>query len=635
MENLFKTFELGGLRLKNRFVLAPIKTGYGSPDGVVTDRQINFYRQIAKDGPAVLILEPVAVTPDGREHPRQLSVHRPESSEELHKIVKVIHGEYRLACLHLNHAGAAANPKASGSNPKAPSVITCPSSGLTADELNLEEIATIIEGYRNAARTAVAAKFDLIEIQGGHGYLISQFLNQKINKRTDVYGKDKLRFAREVLNAVKEITVDLPIILRISGSEMSPEFGIDQADLNLLLELVANVGVSAIHVGMGSACFSPPWYFHHSSLPEQPQLEALARIRHRSSLPIIIAGRMGRWEKVQEVLENGLSDLIALGRPLLADPELLEKWQSERVNEVVYCGYCLQGCLHRMKKGKPLGCNLNPTLGFSELDPITIPQKVLIAGGGPAGMSAALYLSKRGHDVTLVEKETHLGGQFSFSWQAPGKKYMKDGLDGLEVQVRNHAKVLTGTSVDDKLIKKQLPDLLVWAAGVMQNIPEIEGLNDQHHMTSLEYFNKEKIVKGPRVLVIGAGRTGLEIAELLGNEGFEVVTTKRSNPIGSGMDLISSKLTLNRIGQMQNVSVMPHTTVKTFTKDGVDVEIEAEIKRLEPFQTVILAFGMLPATSPNDSIQGLVSNIEVIGDAREVNDIYHAVQAGYELACKY
>jgi 2,4-dienoyl-CoA reductase-like NADH-dependent reductase (Old Yellow Enzyme family)/thioredoxin reductase len=635
MENLFKTFKLGGLTLKNHFVLAPIKTGYGSPDGVVTDRQLSFYRQIAKDGPAVLILEPVAVTPDGREHPKQLCVHRPESSKELRKIVDVIHGENRLACLHLNHAGAAANPKASGSNPKAPSVITCPSSGLTADELSSEEIASIIEGYRNAARTAIAANFDLIEIQGGHGYLISQFLNQKINHRTDVYGENKLRFARDVLNAVKEITVDLPIILRISGSEMSPKFGIDQEDLYLLLEFAADVGVSAIHVGMGSVCFSPPWYFHHASLPEKPQLDALAEVRRRSSLPIIIAGRMGRKEKVQEVIKKGQADLVALGRPLLADPGLLEKWQSEKEHEVVYCGYCLQGCLHRMKNGKTLGCNLNPTLGYTESDPITIPQKVLIAGGGPAGMSAALYLSKRGHDVTLVEKEAHLGGQFSLSWQAPGKKDMKDGLDGLEVQVRSHAKILTGTLVDAKLIKKQLPDLLVWATGVMQNIPKIEGLNDQHHLTSLEYFNKEKIVKGPRVLVIGAGRTGLEIVELLGNEGFEVVTTKRSDPIGSGMDLISSKLTLNRIGQMKNVSVMPHTTVKAFTKDGVEVEIESEVKRLEPFQTVILASGMLSAAGPIDSIKGLVSDIEVIGDAREVNDIYHAIQAGYELAGKY
>jgi 2,4-dienoyl-CoA reductase-like NADH-dependent reductase (Old Yellow Enzyme family) len=275
----------------------------------------------------------------------------------------------------LNHAGAAANPKASGSNPKAPSVVTCPTSGLTADELTSEEITTIIEGYRNAAKTAVAANFDLIEIQGGHGYLVSQFLNRKINQRTDVYGKYKLRFAHDIFHVVKEAAPSLPIILRISGNEMSSEFGIGPEDLHSLLELAGNEKISAIHVGMGSACFSPPWYFHHSSLPEQPQFDALAWVRQRTSLPIIVAGRMGRLERAQEVMKKGLSDLIALGRPLLADPGLLEKWQSEKVNEVIYCGYCLQGCLHRMKNGKTLGCNLNPTIGYPEPEPITIPKK--------------------------------------------------------------------------------------------------------------------------------------------------------------------------------------------------------------------------------------------------------------------
>jgi 2,4-dienoyl-CoA reductase-like NADH-dependent reductase (Old Yellow Enzyme family)/thioredoxin reductase len=636
MERMFKEFKLDGLKLVNRFVFPPIKTGYGSPAGTVTERQLIFYRQIARNGPGLLIVEPVSVTPDGREHPRQLGVHFPDSAKELKKIVDAIHAEERLACLHLNHAGAAANPKAAGATPKAPSAVTCPTTGEKAETLTEKEIQTIIAGYRSAASIAQEAGFDLIEIQAGHGYLVSQFLNKKINKRTDQCGRDRSAFARQAISAVKESAPRLPCILRISGNEMSPEFGIDREDLQPLFDVARETGIAAIHAGMGSSCFSPPWYFHHASLPDKPQLEALAWLRTQTSLPVIAAGRMGRKERVLEITAKGLADLVALGRPLIADPELVSKWQKKKYNEVNYCGYCLQGCLHRLKSGQPLGCNLNPEPGLPELEPTTSPLKVLVAGGGPAGISAAMYLTKRGHRVTLAEKEKHLGGQFNLTWQAPGKEKMKDGLDAIVHSVKTTGvSVLTDQAVDSHFINQIRPDLLVWATGAVQNIPDIEGLNGQNTLTAVEYFQGDKKVQGPRVLVIGAGRAGLEIAEKLGREGYELVATKCTDPIGSMMEMITKTLALMRIDQMPNVTLMPHTTVKAFKTDRVEVEKDGESVALEPFQTVILASGMRSAAGPDEDIKKNFSSIEVIGDAREVQDIFTAVHAGYELAKKY
>ncbi len=548
----------------------------------------------------------------------------------------VIHRENRLVCLHLNHAGAAANTKATGNNAKAPSTITCPTTGQTAELLSQEDIKVIIAGYQSAAQKAEDAGFDLIEIQGGHGYLISQFLNGKINQRTDRYGKDRLRFAREAISAVKQGAPDIPIILRISGSEMSPEFGISPEDLSPLLKLAEELGIAALHVGMGSACFSPPWYFHHSSLPQKPQEDALAWVRKQSLLPIIAAGRMGRKNRIVPLMDDNLADLIALGRPLISDPDLIAKWKAGRSDEIKYCGYCLQGCLHRLKSGEPLGCNLNPELGLPELEQSDNPLKVLVAGGGPAGISAALYLSKRGHRVTLAEKEAQLGGQFDLAWRAPGKQAMQEGLDSLTFLVKATADaVLLKQPVDQKLIGEIEPNLLVWATGANQYIPEIEGLNHQYTLTAVEYFQEVKPVKGPRVLVIGAGRSGLEIAEKLGQEGFEVVATKRTDPIGSMMEMITRKLTLMRIKQMPSVTLMPHTTVKAFGADGVMVEKDGEPITLAPVQTVIVASGMLSAAGPDAETQMCVPSIEVIGDAEKVMDIYTAVHAGYDLALKY
>ena len=636
MNGMFNEFALGDLKLANRFVFPPVKTAYGKPQGIVTERQLTFYQRIANNGPALLILEPVAVTPEGREHPKQLSIHLPESVSELKKIVDVIHRENRLACLHLNHAGAAANPKATGTKVKAPSAIKCPTTGQTAEALTEEDIETIIVGYLSAAIKAKHAGFDLIEIQGGHGYLVSQFLNGKINQRTDQYGKDRLLFAREAISAVKQGAPEIPMILRISGNEMSPEFGINQDDLLPLLKLAEESGINALHVGMGSSCFSPPWYFHHSSLPLKPQEDALAWVRKQTSMPIIAAGRLGRQDRITRVMDDHLADLIALGRPLIADPDLIIKWKQEEFGEITYCGYCLQGCLHRLKSGESLGCNLNPELGLPELEQSEQPLKVLVAGGGPAGMSAAIYLSKRGHRVTLAEQEDHLGGQFNLAWKAPGKQSMQDGLDGLKHSAEIAAQaLLLECTVDKKLIDEIQPELLVWATGAAQYTPEIKGLNTQYTLTAVEYFNDTKRVRGPRVLVIGAGRTGLEIAEKLGKEGCEVVATKRTDPIGSMMEMITKKLTLMRIKQMPSVTLMPHTTVKRFTEDGVEVEKDGEKINLDPFQTVIVASGMLSVPEPDADIQKGVPTVEVIGDAEKVVDIFTAVHTGYELAARY
>lgn len=636
MQRMFEKMPLGNLVLANRFFFPPIKTAFGTPKGNVTDRHLTYYGQIARKGPALLILEPVAVTADGKEHPKQLCIHLPESVEELRKIVDVIHREDRLACLHLNHAGAAANPKASGSLPKAPSSVTCPVSGQTAEPLTEKEIGAIVAGYRAAAEKAVTAGFDMIEIQGGHGYLVSQFLNGKINKRTDRYGKNRLLFAEEVFSAVKAGAPGLDIMLRISGSEMSPEFGIGQPDLEPVFRLAENHGACAVHVGMGSACFSPPWYFHHSSLPEKPQTDALAWVRTKTKLPVIAAGRMGRADRVQTVLDENLADMIALGRPLISDPDLIEKWKAEKFEEIRHCGYCLQGCLHRVKNGEPIGCNLNPEIGLPDLEETANPLKVLVAGGGPAGMSAAFYLSRRGHHVTLAEKEARLGGQFNLAWQAPGKEKMQDGLDSLEYCVRaNTDSVMTGRTVDSELVRELAPDLLVWGTGAVQKIPEIEGLDTQNWMTSLDYFKGSAPVEGPRVLVIGAGRTGLEIVEKLGKSGFEVVATKRTDPIGSMMEMITKKLALMRIEGLPRVTLMPHTAVRAFRKDGVEVDTDDETIFLEPFGTVILASGMLSAPGPDAGIRAAAAALEIIGDAAEVMDIYTAVHAGYETALKY
>jgi NADPH-dependent 2,4-dienoyl-CoA reductase/sulfur reductase-like enzyme len=417
---------------------------------------------------------------------------------------------------------------------------------------------------------------------------------------------------------------------------MSPDFGLNYEDLEPFLKLVEAERACALHVGMGNACFSPAWYFHHARLPEKPRMDALEWVKRHTSLPVIVAGRMGRAQRIEDIVSSGLADLAALGRPLIADPHLIEKWRDAKDNEAMHCGYCLQGCLHRLKTGQPLGCNINPETGTPPLKPAKSPGNVLIAGGGPAGLSAAVYLSRRGHEVTLAEKENHLGGQFGLAWQAPGKDKMKDGLESLENSLKaSDATVILQKEVNASLTREIRPDLLVWATGARQNIPDIPGLENQYRLTTLEYFKREKPVKGPRVLVIGAGRTGIEIAELLGLEGYQVTATKRTDPIGSMMEMVTKNLAMKQLDEMENVHIMPHTAVKAFLDKRVDMEQDGTALSVEPFQTVILSSGMLPAPGPNEEIYSLVPKVEGIGDAVEVRDIFSAVHSGYQLAVSY
>ena len=213
---------------------------------------------------------------------------------------------------------------------------------------------------------------------------------------------------------------------------------------------------------------------------------------------------------------------------------------------------------------------------------------------------------------------------------------MEPGLKALEYYAESKIdSLMLGTEADSKLVNQVKPDLFVWAGGAVQNIPKIKGLEDQYVITSLEYFNRTKEVKGKRILVIGAGRIGLEITEKLGLLNYQVTATKRTDPIGSMMEMITKKLILARIGGMPNVNISPHTTVKEFKNNAVEIEKDGETIELQPFDTVILASGLRPAPEPPQSIESAVHNVEIIGDAQEVQDIYAAVHAGYELALKY
>lgn len=630
MDRMFEPFAVGSLSLRNRFVLAPVKTAFGTPDGRVTRRQELFYESISQDGPALVILEPAAVMANGREHPKQFGIHHPYSADEARKLTTIIRSNGAHPVLHLNHAGAAANPKVIGCRPMGPSACLCPSRGNVTRAMGPGDIEEVIGAFGEAAGKAEAGGFSAVEIQAGHGYLLFQFGHPSCNVRDDAFGKDLLLFSHRVFEAVRSGT-NLPVILRISMR--APDDLREAARLKSLLALAGEVGISAVHVGMGDACFAPPWYYHHGSLPEEPQEKVLSLVRRATALPVIAAGRMGDRKRIERLLNEGLMDMVALGRPLVADPNLISKWKRHRDAEITHCGYCLQGCLANVIKGEGLSCIVNPEVGREELRKTASPVKVLVAGGGPAGLSAALFTRLRGHDVTLAEAGESLGGTFRAAPLSPGKEAMARPLEGLVGRVSaSGANVLMNRRVDSEFVSEFNPDVLIWAVGGEPSIPPISGLDRQPRLTSSNYYLEGKHLEGERVLVLGGGMVGVEAAEKLALEGKDVTIVEMLDELAGDMLPVTRKLCLKRLRAMANVKVLTSTVVIEFKEGEVLLEEKEKSIRLPSFDWIFIATGLRSRPGPAESLMKKVKKVITIGDAKEVADIYAATQAGYRAA---
>ena len=559
-----------------------------------------------------------------------MTIHLPHSVENLKKIVDVLHENNVFACLNLNHAGRAANPKATGMGIKAPSSIPCPTTGQTPEELTIEEINEILEGYKTAVNRAQQAGFDAIEIQAGHGYLIHQFLSERLNKRSDEYGKDKTLFLKQVFEIVKENRGNLTVLIRISANEFV-EGGFKPEDNKIILDMAKEYGFDAIHCGLGNACDSPPWYYSHMALPEEKQIEALKKIRSLTNLPLIAAGRMASLEKLKLLENEKIADFVAFGRPLVADPALPDKLIKGKLDDIVFCGYCLQGCLANVKNGSGLGCIVNPEIDKKPLEKVNKPKNIAVVGGGPAGMSVAITLSKIGHNVTLFEKKSELGGQFRLAPLAPHKESMKRPLESF---VRKAEKTVKDIRLNTEFTADMAGnfDVVVIATGSIPDYPEVLNLHSVYHITAIDFFEGKGEVRGERVLIIGAGMVGMEAAELLANKGYKVVITKRTDTIANDMEMITKKLMFKRLEGKDNVKIMPNTYVLSFEKDRVYCKVEGKSVYLEPFDTVIIASGMKPANRLAEELKNTSVDFYVIGDADKPADIYNATQRGYNLA---
>lgn len=615
------------LNLKNKFIFAPIKTGYSNQMGIVTEKHLEFYKARSEFIGAVTP-EPFYLDKGIRELPTQMGIDNDDKIEGLRKLTDTIHQFDTKVIAHLNHPGRMANPKIPGNYFVSSTDEACENGGASPKKMDTDDIHQVLSLFGNAAKRAEKAGFDIIELQFGHGYLAAQFISSKINSRTDDYGgsfENRIKLPLQILDAVKSAT-HLPIIVRISGDEMIPD-GIKVDEMITFSKILKEKEVEAIHVSAGTACSTPPWFFQHMFVPKGKTWELANKIKEAVDIPIIFVGQINEFKDVDKVLNEFKADFVAIGRPLLADPDFAGKYFGKVKGNLRPCLACSEGCLGGVRSGNGLGCSVNPTVGHEKevIEKASASKNIAIVGGGLAGMQAAVSLHERGHKVTLYEKDK-LGGQFLLAPLPPNKDSLIKIVDYLkkEIEDKNITIVKKEASVDDF----SNFDEIVVASGSKPVIPPIEGLKKYYWAEVLENHN---LPENKQVLVVGGGLIGTEVAVKLLSKGNKVFLVEMLSEIARGMEMLEQKFTLKAL-QHENVNIFLNTKIQKICDDKVQIEGPDYKQTLEDIDVIVLATGM-KSYNPFENVK-LDKPIHVIGDAVKPGKAQDAIHGAYETAKK-
>jgi 2,4-dienoyl-CoA reductase-like NADH-dependent reductase (Old Yellow Enzyme family) len=519
---LFQPIVINGIEVKNRIFMPAMHLNMAR-NFTVTDRLVHFYAERARGG-AGMITVGYATVDEFSGNPGNIGAHLDEFVPGLSRLAAAIREHGGRSSVQLNHAGRYNHSLfLGGLEPVAPSAIASRLTRETPRELTLDEIRRIVGRFARAAQRVQEAGFDAVEILSGTGYLISEFLSPLTNRRADQYGgpfENRIRFGMEVVGAVRAaVGADFPLLVRLNGNEFM-KGGTTCEELQEYAARLAMAGVDAICVNVG---------WHEAAVPqivtEVPRgvFAYLARgIRERVAVPVIASHRINDPVIARELIADGVCDMVALGRALIADPRFPEKARNGREGEIIHCVACGQGCFDNLFKQKAVECLCNPRAGYEGervLVTTDTPLAIMVVGGGAAGLSAAAAAAERGHRVTLYEKSDRLGGQLHLAGAPPGREEFRELTDDLARQVAlRGVRVRLGCGVDEAVIDGEKPDAVILATGGESIVPSLPGIDLPHVVQAWDVL-EGKVPVGRRVVIIGGGAVGVETALFLAEKG--------------------------------------------------------------------------------------------------------------------
>lgn len=635
-DKLFSPFSIGSLDVQNRIVMPPMATNFATKEGFVTEQLIAYYVQRARGDAGYITIEHTGILQQGKSSPNMLLIGTEEHALSIEKLIQSIHEEGGKVVVQINHAGRQASSSVTGSPIVGPSPISCPTKNEIPRELSIGEIQGLVESFSLAAERIKRAGADGIEIHMAHGYLICSFLSPFSNKRSDHYGGDiqrRARFAVEVLNSVRgRVGEDFPIICRMIGEEYV-HGGIDITQAIRIAQILEREGADALHVSGGNIAsihmIHPPYY-----VEEGVFIPWAKEVKSNVKIPVIAVGRIRDPAMAEQILQDGKADLISMGRALIADPHLPRKAKEGKGDEIIPCISCNR-CIQTQRKGS-FRCSVNPETGNESLLRVVKsdqPKRVWIVGGGPGGLKAAEIAARRGHKVTIFEKDMRLGGRMRLAAIPPKKAVLNDFLGYLERTVKALGVTLElGKEFQAEMLEPNKPDGVIVATGAMPRPPEWKGVKESEALSIDEVLANKREV-GRKVLVVGGGGIGAEMADLLSEMGKEVTLVEMLEEIAS--DLVTHlKYCLSQRLVEKGVTIFTSTKVKELGKGYAIVETASGVRKIHGFDTIILASGSIPNDAVVKSLKGKVSELYVIGDALQPREVLEAISEGQEIGMK-
>jgi 2,4-dienoyl-CoA reductase (NADPH2) len=645
--HIFSPFKLGPLALKNRLVMSAMSSELGEKDGSVSAQMIAFYKERAIGGMGLIIVEYACVDPDtGRSNDRQLTLESRQNLNGHVRLVRTIHEHGACALIQIQHSGQYANREILPDKmPVAPSDIFSKKdpSKLTARGLSSEEILALVERFGCAAELAIEAGYDGVELHGAHGYLLTQFISPLANRRVDAWGGDperRMAFPLAVIRRVRRAIGERPLVYRISADEFT-EGGITIDDMTKIAPHLVAAGATAIHCSTGwgvGAAFET--VIEPMSAQEGWRLPYARRIRDATRAPVIGVGQI-RWpETAENAIAQGMCDLVALGRPMLADPQWANKARAGNRDLIRPCTSC-NWCIGQHPGRHQVGCAENPRTG-SELDaPLTAEmgkgRRVDVVGAGPAGAAAALMLDQAGFSTHLYDARNQVGGSLTASASPPGKEKLIWYRDYLRRQIEMSGVTLhLGTAVSASQLALGQPTFVVVAAGTASLDLPIAGLEDEMVVGAYEVLMGDCPLDLPaaaRVVIYGGGETGCETAEFMAHRGVHVTLVTRSpeEKLARAVERVYRVGLLRRIRANPLISIIANSHVTHACNRVVSLKHVSGATQCVEVDRLILAQGRQSRSDLAEPLLTAGIPCFVIGDSNTIGRIGDAIHAAYQM----
>ena len=700
--HLLSPGRIGTLSVRNRIFMTPMGSNLADEDGITGERIRAYYTERAKGGAALITMGSVSIGyREGSSNWRQEAISEDRHIPGIRALADAVHAHGAKLCIQLHHAGLVAmNDMLDGRPLATPSVPPAGKSGdmidaFLEDELRIftaphakmgvikhqvltaQEIERLVQMYASAAERAKRAGVDAVEIHGGHGYIVSSFLSPYSNQRTDEYGgsvENRARFLCDIVKGIRAaVGADYPVWARIDSEEFLVNQGITIGDACGTAQLAEAAGLDAINVSAYSDMANGIGHSvaHATHIPEKFVPNAIA-IRRSVNIPVITAGRI-ELEDADRHIAAGDFDFLAMGRKLLADPDLARKLAEGREDDIRPCIYCYT-CISQIYFSRHVRCAVNPEAGFEReraIRPAEMKKRIVVVGGGPAGMEAARRLSLKGHSVTLVEQSDRLGGtaQFASIAYEPNQGI----VDWLKHQIgQSNVTVKLRTLATPELMKSLKPDEIVVATGAVRSMPQIPGADRPNvfsgddmrklvlgqdlgslskkvdaktrlalsagaitgvtkDLALIRWASKSWMPLGKRIVIIGSELVALELAEFLAHRGRTVSVVDEVAKFGAGIQIVRRWRVLHEAREL-GVALLPSAR-DIRIGDGVVTYVNPhdQVRSIQA-DHVIIAKGAHGNLDLAEALRAAGFSVHTAGDCNGVGYIDGAMSAAAELA---